>query len=102
MPLPKIATPTYSMVLPSLEKEINYRPFLVKEEKLLVLALESEEYIEDLDYKQMKKVLDIKLPAHYRADYLKIINDVYVPKKKKEEVLFIIQTILEEHGYEEG
>ena len=43
MPLPKIATPTYSMVLPSLEKEINYRPFLVKEEKLLVLALESED-----------------------------------------------------------
>ena len=42
MPLPKIATPTYSMVLPSLEKEIQYRPFLVKEEKLLVLALESE------------------------------------------------------------
>ena len=50
----------------------------------------------------MGKVLDIKLPAHHRADYLKIINDVYVPKKKKEEVLFIIQTILEEHGYEEG
>ena len=43
MPLPKIATPTYSMVLPSLEKEINYRPFLVKEEKLLVLALETED-----------------------------------------------------------
>ena len=43
MPLPKIATPTYSMVLPSLEKEIQYRPFLVKEEKLLVLALESED-----------------------------------------------------------
>ena len=43
MPLPKIATPTYSMVLPSIEKEINYRPFLVKEEKLLVLALESED-----------------------------------------------------------
>ena len=43
MPLPKIATPTYSLVLPSLEKEINYRPFLVKEEKLLVLALETED-----------------------------------------------------------
>ena len=43
MPLPKIATPTYSMVLPSTEEEINYRPFLVKEEKLLVLALESED-----------------------------------------------------------
>ena len=43
MPLTKISTPTYSMVLPSTEKEINYRPFLVKEEKLLVLALESED-----------------------------------------------------------
>ena len=43
MPLPKIATPTYTLELPSLEKEVNYSPFLVKEEKLLVLALESED-----------------------------------------------------------
>ena len=43
MPLPKIATPTYELVLPSTKQEIKYRPFLVKEEKLLVLALESED-----------------------------------------------------------
>ena len=43
MPLPKIATPTYELELPSTGKLINYRPFLVKEEKLLVLALESED-----------------------------------------------------------
>jgi hypothetical protein len=42
MPLPKISTPTYELELPSTGKEIQYRPFLVKEEKLLVLALESE------------------------------------------------------------
>jgi len=42
MPLPKIATPEYELVLPSTQKKITYRPFLVKEEKLLVLALESE------------------------------------------------------------
>jgi hypothetical protein len=42
MPLPKIATPTYELVLPSTGKNLKYRPFLVKEEKLLVLALESE------------------------------------------------------------
>ena len=42
MPLPKIATPTYSLVLPSTEKEISYRPFLVKEEKILIIALESK------------------------------------------------------------
>ena len=43
MPLPKIATPTYSLELPSTGQEINYRPFLVKEEKVLVIALESED-----------------------------------------------------------
>ena len=43
MPLPKIATPTYELELPSTGKTIQYRPFLVKEEKLLVLALESED-----------------------------------------------------------
>ena len=42
MPLPKIATPTYELELPSTGQSINYRPFLVKEEKLLVLALETE------------------------------------------------------------
>ena len=43
MPLPKIATPTYELVLPSTDETIQFRPFLVKEEKLLVLALESED-----------------------------------------------------------
>lgn len=43
MPLPKIATPTYELELPSTGQVIKYRPFLVKEEKLLVLALESED-----------------------------------------------------------
>ena len=43
MPLPTISTPTYELELPSSRKKIKYRPFLVKEEKLLVLALESED-----------------------------------------------------------
>ena len=43
MPLPKIATPTYELELPSTGQTIKYRPFLVKEEKLLVIALESED-----------------------------------------------------------
>ena len=43
MPLPKIATPTYELELPSTGQTIQYRPFLVKEEKLLVLALEGED-----------------------------------------------------------
>ena len=43
MPLPKIVTPTYELELPSTKQKIKFRPFLVKEEKLLVLALESED-----------------------------------------------------------
>ena len=43
MGLPKISTPTYELELPSTEQSIKYRPFLVKEEKLLVIALESED-----------------------------------------------------------
>jgi len=43
MPLPKIATPTYELELPSTGQNISYRPFLVKEEKVLVIALESED-----------------------------------------------------------
>ena len=42
MPLPKIVAPTYTLELPSTGEEFSYRPFLVKEEKVLVIALESE------------------------------------------------------------
>ena len=42
MPLPKINTPTYELELPSTGKKIKYRPFLVREEKILVIAMESE------------------------------------------------------------
>lgn len=43
MPLPKISTPTYELELPSSGETIQFRPFLVKEEKVLVIALESED-----------------------------------------------------------
>ena len=46
MPLPTIATPTYELILPSTGKKIKYRPFLVKEEKILILALESQDQSE--------------------------------------------------------
>ena len=42
MPLPKISTPTYELVIPSTKKKIRYRPFLVKEEKILIIAMESQ------------------------------------------------------------
>ena len=43
MALPKINTPTYDLTLPSTGKKIKYRPFLVREEKILIMALETED-----------------------------------------------------------
>jgi ribosomal protein L44E len=42
MPLPVLETPTYNLVVPSTKKKLKYRPFLVKEEKILLIAQESE------------------------------------------------------------
>jgi len=55
MPLPTIATPIYELELPSTGQTVKYRPFLVKEEKLLVLALESE------DTKQISNAIKVVL-----------------------------------------
>ena len=41
MPLPKIVTPSFELTLPSNKKKVKYRPFLVKEEKILILAIEN-------------------------------------------------------------
>ena len=43
MPLPKINTPSYELTLPSNGKKVKYRPFLVREEKILIMALETED-----------------------------------------------------------
>ena len=51
MPLPTISTPTYELTLPSSDKKIKYRPFLVKEEKILIIAMESQ------DSKQIARVI---------------------------------------------
>jgi hypothetical protein len=42
MALPKLQIPEYELVVPSTQEKIKYRPFLVKEEKILLLAMESE------------------------------------------------------------
>jgi hypothetical protein len=57
MPLPKSTTPVYELELPSSKKKIKYRPFLVKEEKVLILALESN------DIKQITEALKNVLTA---------------------------------------
>ena len=54
MALPKVVTPTYELTLPSTGKVYKYRPFLVKEEKVLMMALES-----DNQTTMMKALMDI-------------------------------------------
>ena len=49
MPLPEIATPIYTLTVPSTKKRVKYRPFLVKEQKLLILALENNDQEQILD-----------------------------------------------------
>ena len=46
MALPIIAVPKYQLTIPSTNKEVNFRPFLVKEEKILLIAMESEDEIQ--------------------------------------------------------
>ena len=62
MPLPKIATPYYDLILPSSGEKIEYRPFLVKEEKLLVLAMETQ------DQKQITKAIKEVIKSCVRGD----------------------------------
>ena len=68
MPLPKIATPTYELELPSTGKSIKYRPFLVKEEKVLVIALESE------DTKQITNAIKAVLKNCVLTKVIKVEN----------------------------
>ena len=49
MALPDIATPTYTLTVPSTKKKVKYRPFLVKEQKVLIVALENEDSEQILD-----------------------------------------------------
>ena len=49
MALPEIATPTYTLTIPSTKKKVKYRPFLVKEQKVLILAMENEDQEQILD-----------------------------------------------------
>ena len=56
MALPKIDTPTYQLTLPSTDVKVKYRPFLVKEEKILLMAMESGK--ENEIYDATKQIVD--------------------------------------------
>ena len=77
MPLPKINTPTYELTLPSNNKKIKYRPFLVREEKILIMALESEDtsqitsaVVDILNDCILTKGIDVTKLATFDIEYL--------------------------------
>lgn len=76
MPLPKLVAPTYELELPSTGQKIKYRPFLVKEEKVLLLAMESE------DEKQMinavQTILKNCVQTKIKIDELSIFDIEYL------------------------
>ena len=76
MPLPKISTPTYELELPSTGKKIKYRPFLVKEEKILILALESEN-IKQITT-SIKSILKDCIQSRIKIDNLPIFDIEYL------------------------
>ena len=56
MALPKLETPTYSLTLPSTGGEIKYRPFLIKEQKLMLIAQDTDDIKES--YASLKQILN--------------------------------------------
>jgi len=68
MPLPKISTPTYELELPSTGQSVYFRPFLVKEEKVLVLALETE------DTKQITNAIKTVIKSCIQTKGVKVEN----------------------------
>lgn len=81
-----------------------YQPAQLENENTIECWLESKsKWLNDIDIKEMLNIIDKVLPASMRLDYLKMQNDVYIPKSRREEILEYIQEILEDHGhYEEG
>ena len=84
MALPKLNTPTYELVLPSTGEKIKYRPFLVKEQKLLMIAKESEKYEDILRIPDYRRV-DVGFSAILKSEnkrsklgFMNIFNSAWV------------------------
>ena len=75
MPLPKLEVPTYELKLSSLEEEITYRPFLVREEKILLTAHEGEQ--QDM-IRAMKQIMDNCIETKINLDELPLFDLEYL------------------------
>ena len=76
MALPKLGVPTYELILPSTGKTVKYRPFLVKEEKLLLLAMESGEEKEIIS--AVKTLLKNCITSRLKVDNLPSFDLEYI------------------------
>lgn len=86
----------------NVERRKVYQPAQLEYEDSIVDK--AEKYFvsyDSIEYRNMAKIIDQYLPANIRMDYLKIINDVYITKQRREEILEIINELLREHGYHE-
>ena len=76
MTLPRIAVPKYTLIIPSSGKQVSYRPFLVKEEKILLIAMESDDEtqmttaIQDIIGNCVYDDLDVKSMPMFDIEYI--------------------------------
>jgi RNA polymerase sigma factor (sigma-70 family) len=59
------------------------------------ISIDCNNFFDKIDISDIKQLIDKELPMSYRADYLKIISNVYVPKKRREEVISLLKQIVE-------
>ena len=95
MALPKVSTPTYELTVPSTGEKVSYRPFLVKEEKTLLMAAEDQNIstitkaMRDIISTCTEGEVDLKTLAPYDIEYIflqlrgKSIGDVINLNLKK-------------------
>jgi len=76
MPLPEIVTPTYELVVPSTKKKIKYRPFLVKEQKILILALEQNDSKQIID--AITQIFKNCIQSKFKMEDLAIFDVEYI------------------------
>ena len=78
------------------------KPAQLEHENAVVDDKDNNISYDSIEYKNMAEIIDIKIPAAIRLDYLRMINAVYITKQRREEIVEIIQELLQEHGYENG
>ena len=75
--------------------QLDFEDSIVDEEEKYSISYDN------IEEQNMVQVIDKHLPADMRMDYLKIINDIYVTKQRKDDILYVINTLLKEYGYNE-